>query len=130
MNMCFVVQLSVFFLFFSFLQAKLVPAPAYMLNTSLPATEIWAEVAKDFAPKFPMLFKELEAKLPKELLQEIATITPVIDKYIPSQYVEEMRGIAKYGNVTMERLVLLNLLYDIHAYDQTQQIPKNKLFCI
>ena len=103
--------------------SKLVPPPVYTVNLSLPAAEMWAEVARDFAPKFPKLFAEIEAKLPKELLDEVAAITPDLNKYLFPRFVEEMKGIARHGNVSMKRIVLLNLLYDIHAYDQTEEAP-------
>ena len=108
-------------LFFLQTEAKIVPAPKYVINITHPAMERWAQVAKDYAHYYPKLFEQIESKLPKELLDEIASITPILNRYIPDEFYQEMKGIAKYGKVSLERVVLLNFLYDIYAYDHKER---------
>ena len=79
--------------------------------------ERWAHVIKDYAQYYPQLFEEIESKLPKELLDEVAIIADNIDDFFSRDFADEMRGISKYGNIALARVVLLNLLYDLFAYD-------------
>ena len=110
-------SLLVLSLFLTTCYSRVIPVPKYEINITILPMERWAHVIKDYAHYYPQLFEEIEPKLPKELLDEVATIADNIDDYFSRDFADEMRGISKYGNVTLARVVLLNLLYDLFAYD-------------
>lgn len=109
--------LLVLSLFLTTCYSRVVPVPKYEVNITIAPMERWAHVIKDYAQYYPQLFEEIESKLPNELLDEVATIADNIDDFFSRVIADEMRGISKYGKVTLARVVLLNLLYDLFAYD-------------
>ena len=92
--------------------------PRYTIDLDLPPEQRWAQVAKDYSSFFPILRKELEAWIPKELVDAVTDITSKLDKYFPYPYADELKGMAQAtgGNATLGELVLGNVIYDMTAF--------------
>ena len=51
-----------------------------------------------------------------ELLALLDAVAGCINKYIPSPYAGEMKGIADYIGLNLGEVVFLNLLYELSAH--------------
>ena len=98
--------------------ARDVPAPVYTINLDLPPEERWAAVLHDHASSMQDVIKTIVKLLPKEAVALVNVIGNELEKYLPYPYAGEIRGVAKYGNVTLGEALLGNLLYELTAFSR------------
>ena len=98
------------------------PVPTYTVNLDLPAKERWAEIGKAYGPKIAELNENLVELIPSNtLIQATAIFAAHLLKCIPQPYQDELLGLAQAANVSVGELVAWNLLYDITAYNRSQE---------
>ena len=98
------------------------PAKRYTLNLDLPPQDRWKEVVAEYKWEFPILLKELEQKVPPEVIDLVTFIGLDVEKYIPYPYDMEMVGIAIESGISVGEVVLANVLYDITAFGRKDNI--------
>ena len=96
------------------------PAPVYTVNLDLPPEERWASVMADYSAVVQELMKGVFGFLPKFAVEAANVIGDELEKFILDPYAGEIRGIAKYANVSVGEVLLANLLYELTAYRHAQ----------
>ena len=93
-----------------------VPAPVYTINLDLPPEERWAGVLHDYSTFVQDVINTLVKMVPKEAVALVNVIGKELEKYLPYPYAGEIRGVAKYANVTVGEALVGNLLYELTAF--------------
>lgn len=88
----------------------------YLVNLDLPAEQRWINVAKDHARSIRETILVFRAFVPAELFPFLELLGSDIEKYIPAQYANEIKGIAKAVKVNIGDIVLSNLMYDVTTF--------------
>ncbi|XP_022094813.1 N-acylethanolamine-hydrolyzing acid amidase-like [Acanthaster planci] len=90
-------------------------APRYSLNLDLAEEERWNAILRHWdVGDYQRKFKEIMHKfMTAEVLDLLDIIAGAVDDYLPVPYAGEIRGIAKYLQMDIGEVVLLNTLYDL-----------------
>lgn len=100
------------------LRSELEPIQTYRIDLSLPPSERYIQVAKDFAPRMsaitPLFDKVLATVIPwawlRRYIQTLAFL--FLRRVYSDEETEELKGISKASGVEMYFLVALNVLLD------------------
>ncbi|KAI0209794.1 N-acylethanolamine-hydrolyzing acid amidase [Lamellibrachia satsuma] len=90
--------------------------PEYIINLDLPEQERWNAVVSDFKYDAKFLNTILAELMPKDLVPLVEKIATGVDKYLPSPFADEIRGIAKGLGVPVGEVVIANIIYDLTAF--------------
>ncbi|XP_033635772.1 N-acylethanolamine-hydrolyzing acid amidase-like [Asterias rubens] len=89
--------------------------PRYVLNLDLPEEDRWQPILKHWDAE--LYRKYVESMLSKYSSNETAALMEVIgeeiEKYLPSPYAGEIRGIAKHFKLKVGEMVFVNIFYDV-----------------
>lgn len=88
----------------------------YSVNLDLPAEQRWIKVVKDHAENIRETILVFRAFVPAELFPFLEMLGSDVEKYIPAQYANEIKGIAKAVKVNIGDIVLSNLMYDVTTF--------------
>uniref|UniRef100_H2ZE53 N-acylethanolamine-hydrolyzing acid amidase n=1 Tax=Ciona savignyi TaxID=51511 RepID=H2ZE53_CIOSA len=100
-----------------------IPAKTYIVNLDLPPQERWNNVIKHFDPNIlkqglNTLFKEY---LPsQQLVPILEDVAKDLERYIPQPFADELRGLSKALGMKLGDLVLINIIYDVSAFNSSQ----------
>jgi hypothetical protein len=94
------------------------PIPTYRIDLSLPPSERYTELAKDFAPRMkavtPLFDEVLASVIPwpsfRRFIEFLASV--FLRRVYSDEETEELKGIAKASGLDMYFLVALNVLLD------------------
>ncbi|KAL5016852.1 hypothetical protein ScPMuIL_006441 [Solemya velum] len=90
--------------------------PHFTVNLDLPEEERWNGVIAKYGDYIKQAAKEIINQVPVEAMPLVEMIAADIDKYLPSPYAGEMRGIAKSANMNLGDVVIVNIIYDVTAF--------------
>lgn len=102
-----------------------VVAPRFTVNLDLPPQERWTEISSKYSEKLVELLVAMGKVFPNPQSIEMLSVAAAgLVKYLPEEYREEIRGIAKYANVSPGSVALLNIFYDISTFRQKRVANK------
>ncbi|XP_071956598.1 N-acylethanolamine-hydrolyzing acid amidase-like [Antedon mediterranea] len=92
--------------------------PRYDVNLDLPEEDRWAPVLVHYNKTMlaQMVKNALATELPKEAIPLVELIGSELNKYMPTPYSGEIKGIAKFLNVSIGEVFALNILYEATAF--------------
>ncbi|XP_067093647.1 N-acylethanolamine-hydrolyzing acid amidase-like [Osmerus mordax] len=91
-----------------------------VVNISLddPPEVRWAPLLKvfDVTELNKAAAEVIDSTVPKWVHQALAPVVVALDKYIPSPYAGEIRGMASHFGATLSDIIILNFAYEISAF--------------
>lgn len=93
-------------------------ATRVQIDLNLAPAERWAHVSPQYKDKAQALTAYFETYIPKAILPTLELIAADLDSHFPADYVEEMKSNAKFLNLTLGEIVILNLIYQVEHIGQ------------
>ena len=87
------------------------PIPRYTINLSLPPSERYQHVTKDFLPEIASLTPLFAEIVPRPFLRRLASL--MLRRVYSNEQTQELHGIQRVTGVGMHLLVALNVLLDL-----------------
>jgi len=94
------------------------PAPKHVINLDLPPIQRWRDITNTYKQGWKPIMAWFDKILPPDIEKIIDPILGALDTFIPQPFSDELRGIAQNSadvGLTLGKLVLMNLLYDVTA---------------
>ncbi|KJH51353.1 linear amide C-N hydrolase, choloylglycine hydrolase family protein [Dictyocaulus viviparus] len=90
----------------------------YVVDLDRPPDERWNEVVHDHVDLIPSFMETTQRLVPRLFLRVLFFIGEHLNRFLPREYAEEIRGIARESGLPLGSIVMLNILYDIFAFDR------------
>lgn len=115
------VQLSevVFLVILSVVFAADKPVPQYTIDLDQPPKERWREVIEDFRKPMYSLLSQMQQEFSPAVAEMFSIMEADLIQYIPEPYASEITSFANGLNVTIGQIVFWNMLYEVTAYNES-----------
>lgn len=91
-------------------------APTFIVNLDEDPNTRWTHVIQPFQNDFVPIMQWVDSLIPSWLQSILVPFLAKIDQSLPGEYGAELRGVAAGANITLGKIVALNLIYDFTAY--------------
>ena len=93
-------------------------APRFTINLDQPPEQRWTEVMLKYAEIFKTTVAIVRSGMSSEVLDLLALVGSKVGNAFPYPYNRELVGVANATGTSIADVVLLNVLYEITAYDK------------
>lgn len=93
-------------------------APRFTIDLDQPPEQRWTEVMIKYVDSFKATLAVVKSSLSSKVLDLLALVGSKMDDSFPYPYNRELVGVANATGASIADVVLLNVLYEITAYDQ------------
>ena len=100
-------------------QAKDVVLKEYVIDLGSPPEERWKSVAHDNRDVIRSLLDSFSNEMTPAIFDEMSILAASSAKEFPNEYLQELAGVAESVNATIGELMVLNMLYESTAYEES-----------